>query len=180
MWCNRNVRLLAVLAASLLLGTVLYAGSGQSAEPQRAAQMLEYRRPRDGVPYPESNPFAPAKAELGRMLFFDPLLSRSGSRSCASCHNPGLSWGDGLARGVGDPGATMAARSPTLLNMGVLSRLGWDGKFPDIGAVPFAAITGRANMALDEAVAIRRLEGIPAYATEFAAAFGDPQITRAR
>ena len=46
--------------------------------------------------FPEDNPYTAAKAELGRRLFFDPILSGSGTHSCASCHNPSLSWGDGL------------------------------------------------------------------------------------
>ena len=55
----------------------------------------KYRRP-DAIPFPKSNPFDAAKAELGKHLFFDPRLSSSGSVSCASCHNPSFDWGDGL------------------------------------------------------------------------------------
>src|SRR4051794_3307232 len=176
-----NARTVAALSVFLLLCTFFYARSATTAERETAEQIAQYRRPQEpGVPYPEQNPFSPAKAELGRILFFDPLLSNSGSRSCASCHNPGLSWGDGLARGIGDRGAPIPLRSPTLLNVAWLSRLGWDGKFPDIEAVTFAAITGRANMALDEARAVQRLASIPGYGAAFKAAFGDAQITRSR
>jgi cytochrome c peroxidase len=176
-----NARTFAALAASLLLCTVLGGRPGASADTQRAEQMAGYRRPQEAaVPHPAENPFSPAKVELGRMLFFDPLLSNSGSRSCASCHNPGLSWGDGLARGMGDPGASLPLRSPTLLDIGWLPRLGWDGKFPNIEVVTFAAITGRANMALDEAKAVQRIASVGGYGAAFAAAFGDPQVTRAK
>src|ERR1700712_5585047 len=97
-----NARTLAALAVSLLLCTFFCPRSATSADIERAEQMARYRRPQEpAAPHPEQNPFSPAKAELGRMLFFDPLLSNSGSRSCASCHNPSLSWGDGLARGGG-------------------------------------------------------------------------------
>ena len=48
------------------------------------------------------NPYSPEKAELGRMLFFDPLMSASGTISCATCHHPRLAWADGLPRAVGE------------------------------------------------------------------------------
>jgi len=152
--------------------------SAESAKDNRiAAWQAEYRRPA-ATPFPDENPYSVAKAKLGRMLFFDPILSASGSRSCASCHNPGLSWGDGLARGVGDAHASMALRSPTLLNAAWMLRLGWDGKFRDLEAVTFAAITGAANMNLPEARAVERVAAIPGYVKAFTEAFDGGGVTR--
>ena len=75
----------------------------------------------------------------------------------------------------------MALRAPTLLEVRSLPRLGWDGKFPDLEAVSFAAISGPANMNLPETEAIARLSAIPSYTQAFAAAFGgDGTITRAK
>jgi cytochrome c peroxidase len=51
-----------------------------------------------GRPCPPENPYSPEKAELGRKLFFDPLMSPSGTISCATCHHPRLAWSDGLPR----------------------------------------------------------------------------------
>jgi cytochrome c peroxidase len=144
-----------------------------------AAWRDEYRRP-DAIPYPDENPHSAAKAELGRMLFFDPILSGSRARSCASCHNPGLSWGDGLARSIGEGQQAMSLRAPTLLNVAWVPRLGWDGKFRDLESVAFAPITSAANMNLPEAVLIERLEAIPGYVRSFAAAFDEAPITRAK
>ena len=150
------------------------------AQPREAELKAQFRRPAGGIPYPEDNPFSLAKYQLGQMLFFEPLLSKSGSRSCASCHNPGLSWTDGLPKGVGDLAVTLPLRSPTLLNVAWLSALGWDGKFPAIEDVTFAAITGTANMSLDEETAKQRLASIPGYVDAFRAAFGDGAVTRER
>src|SRR6218665_1800180 len=44
--------------------------------------------------FPENNPYTEEKAELGKVLFFDPRLSKSGQISCANCHDPELNWGD--------------------------------------------------------------------------------------
>ncbi len=75
----------------------------------------------------------------------------------------------------------MALRAPTLLGVASLARLGWDGKFPDLELVSFAAISGPANMNLPETEAIARLSAIPSYAQAFANAFGgDGTITRTR
>lgn len=174
------------LCASMLLWTgVLGLAQGRSdaghADARAESRRDEYRRPAAAaIPFPEDNPYSAAKAELGRLLFFDPILSGSRSTSCATCHNPGLSWGDGLPRALGDRGAAMMLRSPATLNLAWLSRLGWDGKFPDLEAVTFAAIAGPANMNLAAAEAVARLAAIPDYVRAFSDAFGDGAVTTKR
>lgn len=60
-----------------------------------------YVRP-DDIPFPETNPYTPEKAELGKVLFFDTRLSGSQALSCASCHNASFGWQDGRATGRGE------------------------------------------------------------------------------
>ena len=79
-----------------------------------------------------SNPYSEAKSRLGRMLFFDPVMSGSGARACAACHNPALSWQDNLPRGIGENQEPMPVRTPTLLNVAWVPKLGWDGHFRDL------------------------------------------------
>ena len=176
-------RLLRFIAL-VVVGLVASLGADGRAETVVAhdtvALKAQFRRPAGGVPFPHDNPFSQAKYELGRMLFFEPLLSKSGTMSCATCHNPGLSWGDGLATAVGDAGNAMPLRSPTMLNIAWLPRLGWDGKFPGIEEVTFVPITGIANMGLDAQTALARIAAIPGYRAAFAAAFGSPEVTRER
>src|SRR5260370_35789086 len=88
----------AFLAACLLFGLplTLIAAEGQGGP---ALIRASYRRPTT-IPFPESNPYTKAKSALGKMLFFDPLLSGSRTRSCATCPVPSLSWGDGLPLAV--------------------------------------------------------------------------------
>ena len=147
----------------------------RDAQSDRSAWQEKYRHPAE-IPFPESNPYSEAKSMLGRMLFFDPLLSGSGVRSCASCHNPSLSWGDGLPRAIGEKRS--AWRAPTLLNVAWTPRLGWDGHFRDLESVAFGPITAPGNMNLPEKTLIERLSAIPGYVDAFAAAFGDGEITR--
>ena len=161
-----------------LIWALAWPGGAAAAESKtRSEWQREFRRPA-AVPYPASNPFSPAKASLGKALFFDPILSGSGTRSCASCHSPGLSWGDSLPRAMGEGQKEMALRSPTLLNIAFLDVLGLDGKFADLEAVAFAPITGGANMNQSETALIEALQANPGYPAMFAAAFPGQAITR--
>jgi cytochrome c peroxidase len=101
---------IVIAAVALIFGA---AGSLFGA-PQAglAALKRQYWRPA-AIPYPKENPYGRAKGELGRALFFDPILSGARVRSCATCHNPGLSWSDGEPRAIGENQVRLPLRSPT-------------------------------------------------------------------
>jgi cytochrome c peroxidase len=164
------------------LGIVLAVFSLQTsdsgaAEGDRAARMTGFQRPRD-VPFPPDNPFSPEKADLGRMLFFDPLLSRSGTISCATCHHPRLAWGDGLPRAVGEARVPLPLRSPTMLGAAWLAAFGWDGKFPSLESVAFTPMTAAANMGRDEHEVLRDISQSEAYRTAFERVFPGEGVSR--
>jgi len=73
----------------MLIGFACLIASGSKAE----AIIYE---PVPEITYPDNNPWSKAKEELGRKLFFDPILSGDNSMSCSSCHRPEKSWTDGL------------------------------------------------------------------------------------
>lgn len=160
------------------LSLLLWAGASVSEEAPggRAAWQAKYHRPAE-IPFPQSDPYSEAKSRLGRLLFFDPLLSDTGSRACASCHNPSLSWGDGLPRAVGAKQAALPLRTPTLLNVAWTPRLGWDGHFRNLEAVAFGPISATNNMNLPKKVLIKRLSAMPGYVSAFQKAFGAGEIT---
>lgn len=169
------------IAAALCLGClVLPLASGGSVFSKNAHSrsywMAKYRRPSQ-IPFPSSNPYSEAKSNLGRMLFWDPILSGSRTRSCASCHNPGLSWGDGLPRAIGKNQKALPLRTPTLLNLAWIVQLGWTGHFASLEDVTFGPITGAANMNLPKKMLIKRLSAIPDYVAAFQDAFGEGKIT---
>jgi cytochrome c peroxidase len=157
----------------LCLGDAMLAG-----EPAgRADWQKNFRRPAE-IPFPKSNPYSDAKLKLGRMMFFDPILSGSNVRSCSTCHNPGLSWGDGHALSIGEKQKPLTLRSPTLLNVAWTPKLGWDGHFRNLESVAMGPITGSGNMNLPEKDLIARLAAIPGYVDAFDTAFGKGGITR--
>jgi cytochrome c peroxidase len=160
-------------AALLAFGDAILATEPVS----RAEWQKNYRRPAE-IPFPKSNPYSEPKAKLGKILFFDPILSGAQVRSCATCHNPGLSWGDGRSRAMGEAQKPLSLRSPTLLNIAWIPKLGWDGHFRDLESVAMGPITGATNMNLPENELVARLAAIPGYIDAFNAAFGEGLITR--
>ncbi|MSU71180.1 MAG: hypothetical protein EXS43_02400 [Opitutus sp.] len=57
------------------------------------------------APDPADNPITPAKIALGRLLFFDPVLSAAKDVACATCHHPAFGWADGRSTPIGVDGA---------------------------------------------------------------------------
>ena len=151
--------------------------SGEDVEHASADQLARYAPP-GSVPYPDDDPPSPAKARLGQALFFDPILSRARDIACSSCHQPALSWSDGRARAIGTSHSPMSLRSPTLIDVAWMGRLGWDGKFRDIEAVTFSPITAHDNMDLTEDEAVARLKAVPSYVRRYVDAFGTAEIDR--
>lgn len=105
------------------------------------------------LPVPESNPLTAEKIKLGRSLFFDKRLSRDGSMSCSSCHDPKLGFGDTrkLATGVG--GRAGKRRSPRIVNRVYGSSFFWDGRAATLEAQVVQPISdpNEMDLPLDEA-----------------------------
>lgn len=130
---------------------------------------------------PLRNRFTPAQADLGRYLFFDPLLSRDHSLSCANCHNPGFGFADGRAtssgrggHGVGPSrsgGMPLRRSAPTLWNVGFLDRLFWDGRAASLQAQAREPLFALDEMANTERNVDKDLNANRTYRELFSAAF---------
>jgi cytochrome c peroxidase len=114
--------------------------------------------------------------ELGKTLFFDPRLSGSGKISCATCHQPELSWTDGKERSVGHEGTLNKRNSPTIQNSWFYKKLFWDGRAKDLEDQAFAPINSESEMHSDMRELPRNLRVIKGYAALFDSAYGDPGI----
>ncbi|WND02511.1 cytochrome c peroxidase [Temperatibacter marinus] len=82
---------------------------------------------KDGLPEIRDG-FNAKVIDLGRFLFFDPILSKDGVMSCATCHDPKKGFSDGIDRSFGVHGEKVARSSPSLWNVGFLDRLFWDAR----------------------------------------------------
>jgi cytochrome c peroxidase len=72
--------------------------------------------------------FSPQEIDLGRYLFFDPVLSGDGTISCSSCHDPNKGFSDGMATSIGSNNHKLKRAAPSLWNVAYLKKLFWDGR----------------------------------------------------
>ncbi|MBI3977884.1 MAG: cytochrome-c peroxidase [Chloroflexi bacterium] len=172
-------RLLGLRRAWWLLGlglglVLVFAGLWFTHPPQPAVQS-EYPALASlpPVPFPGDNPYSDAKADLGKLLWFDPRLSGDGSTSCNSCHpaNDG-SWGIGSPISFGYPGTTHWRNSQTVINAAYYTKLFWDGSANSLEKQADSAWTGALAGNLDPFMAEERLAQIPEYVRRFKEVFG--------
>jgi cytochrome c peroxidase len=115
---------------------------------------------------------SPEKAELGRMLFFDPILSKNLDTSCATCHNPSLGFSDGLQTANGLDGSPLARNSMSLWNSGYETTLFWDGRATTLEDQMSVPLHGDNEMAGSDEEILTRLQENPTYMDLFKKAYG--------
>ena len=140
------------------------------ADAARVKLIQKYVRP-TAIPFPPDNSYTKDRELLGKTLFFDPRLSRSGATSCASCHNPGFGWSDGLSKGIGFDAKPLARHSPTILNTAWADLLFWDGRADSLESQALGPITSPAEMNLSMDELIKRVNNIAGYKPLFESAY---------
>ncbi|WP_292362609.1 MULTISPECIES: cytochrome-c peroxidase [unclassified Methylophaga] len=119
----------------------------------------------------------PDKVELGKKLFFDPRLSRSGFISCNSCHNLSMGGSDNLPTSIGHNWQQGPINSPTVLNSSMNLAQFWDGRAADLQEQAAGPIANPMEMAFSHSLAIDVLRSIPQYVAEFNKIYGSDDIT---
>ena len=114
--------------------------------------------------------------ELGKKLYFDPRLSKSGFISCNSCHNLSMGGTDNIQTSIGDKWQQGPINAPTVLNSSLNVAQFWDGRAADLKAQAGGPIANPGEMAFSHTLAIGILESIPAYQREFRQVFGKGKI----
>ncbi|HEY5922928.1 MAG TPA: cytochrome c peroxidase [Kofleriaceae bacterium] len=113
-----------------------------------------------GLPKPPDNSSVfPEALALGELLFFDPRLSASGSRSCASCHDPATGFSGNVQ--LAADGKPNLRRTPTLVNLAWSESLGWDGRYSSFSEHLEVHLKGQLGDSLDAVGA--RLDAVPLY-----------------
>jgi cytochrome c peroxidase len=123
------------------------------------------------MPVPEDNPLTAEKVALGRKLFSDRRLSRDGSISCQSCHDPGRAFSDGRAIAVGIGQRTGRRNSPAIINRGYGRLFFWDGRARTLEEQVLKPIEDPNEMDLPLAEAARRVRLDPATISHALASF---------
>ena len=164
----------AVLAGALAMVLGLVLGlPGASAQLESAPYRPELPAGLDlYFPVPETNPLTPEKVTLGRRLFFDPILSRDWSVSCAACHDPLLAFTDGRTISRGVSGTEGMRNAPTLVNRAYGESQFFDGRASTLEEQAILPIQAPTELDLGLEEAVRRLRDSPDYEALFRATFG--------
>ncbi len=123
---------------------------------------------------PADNPLTPAKVELGRQLYFDKRLSRDGTVSCATCHDPSMGWTDNEPVSTGIRGQAGTRSAPTVMNRILGRSQFWDGRAASLEEQALGPIENPVEMGFTHEEAAARLNAIPGYRLQFEAVFGGP------
>jgi len=150
------------LATAALAATWLISGMAQAQEPI--------------TPITPVQDINLAQVELGKKLFFDPRLSKSGFISCNSCHNLSMGGSDNLTSSIGHNWQQGPINSPTVLNSSLNVAQFWDGRAADLQEQAGGPIANPGEMAFTHTLAIDVLASIPQYRIEFAQTFGAGEI----
>ncbi len=127
-------------------------------------------------------PISPVKTvnlgmvELGKKLFFDPRLSKSGFISCNSCHNLSMGGTDNLKTSIGHNWNQGPISAPTVLNSSLNLAQFWDGRASDLQAQAGGPIANPGEMGFTHELAVGLLQTIPAYVAEYRLVFGTDKI----
>ena len=110
------------------------------------------------------NPATPAKVSLGKMLYFDPRLSRSHAISCNSCHMIGMGGVDLQETSLGHRWQHGGRNAPTVYNAVFDIAQFWDGRAKDLEQQAGGPVVNPVEMGTTEQHVVEHLRGIPGYA----------------
>jgi len=159
---SRHRILLLTVAVMASLASVGLVSGADSMEP---IQPIVAAKPKD-----------PALVELGKKLYFDPRLSRSGFISCNSCHNLSMGGTDNLKTSIGHNWQKGPINAPTVLNSSMNVAQFWDGRAADLKAQAGGPIANPGEMAFTHELAVDVLKSIPGYVAEFKAVYGSDKV----
>jgi len=107
------------------------------------------------------------EADLGRALFFDPILSVDYTVSCGSCHKPEFAFADCVKFSKGVGGKLGTRNTPSVMNMSMRETFFWDGRAASLEAQVVGPIENPVEMNLPFAQAVKRIRNNRAYRSEF-------------
>lgn len=142
-----------------------------------------------GTPVPADNPMNADKVALGRLLFWDPILSGNRDLACASCHDPAFGYGDGRKVSLGTGNQPTPRGALTILDTAwngwtalnplpdpTEAPMFWDNRVRSLELQAHVPMTGSGEMAGSFPEIANRLSAIPDYVSRFTAAFGNATI----
>ncbi|MCX8043334.1 MAG: cytochrome-c peroxidase [Desulfobacterota bacterium] len=160
-------------AVACAIGAILCFGHHTALADELVEQAAKVFKPIPTTPPAlDRNPLTPEKIELGRLLFFDPRLSRSGLISCNTCHNLGLGGADFQETSIGHRWQKGGRNSPTVLNAIFNIAQFWDGRATDLMEQAKGPVQASVEMSNSPDAVVQTLKSMPGYVERFKKAFG--------
>src|SRR5215510_1016210 len=129
------------------------------------------------IQFPKENPYTPAKAELGKLLYFDKRLSGDNTVACASCHSPEHAYTDGSQFATGIRGQKGGRSAPTVINRAYSLAQFWDGRAATLEEQAKGPIQNPIEMGMTHPDVVAKLRGVKGYRVMFAKVFGTEDFT---
>ena len=123
----------------------------------------------------KKDPITKEKVELGKKLYFDPRMSRSGIISCNTCHNLALGGVDGIPAAIGHGWTANPhnLNSPTVYNSVFFKAQFWDGRSPHLADQAQGPVQAGPEMAAPPTLVEERINSMPEYVAEFKKVYGN-------
>lgn len=161
---------IAIAAAGLTIGGVSPTMAADNYEKYRAIFTPLPAQP----PIPADNPMSQEKIELGKMLYWDRRVSKTGASSCGFCHHPAYYGAEPMRKSVGINGDVHLRNAQTVLNAAFLKSQFWAGEQPDLENQSLGAVKSHVAMRSWPAEVAERLNRLPEYRDLSMKVFGQP------
>jgi cytochrome c peroxidase len=160
--------------AGVLLILVVQSGSLQSgaAGPEPAAALPKVPLGLPPLPPTADNPMTAEKVELGKLLYFDKRVSKDGTVSCATCHDPKMAWAenDPTSEGIGHQKG--GRNAPTVINAAYATSQFWDGRAKTLEEQATGPVENPIEMGHTMVAVVDAFSKIPEYQERFQKVFG--------
>ena len=121
---------------------------------------------------PADNPMTQEKIALGKKLYFDKRLSKDGTVSCATCHDPKMAWTEHTPTSEGIKGQLGNMNSPTVINSAYAEVQFWDGRAATLEEQAVGPVENPVEMGHTMSDLITQLAALPEYKEAFQKVFG--------
>ncbi len=174
-----------VMFSSVVMASMLSLNAADLVEEAKAVGLRPLPKDQQGIEAVlkengiEVSKFTNEKAELGKKLYFEPRLSKSGLISCNTCHNLGMGGADGISAAVGHRWTANPhhLNSPTVYNSVLNTTQFWDGRAGSLADQAKGPIEAEPEMATPAKLAVSKINSLPEYVNEFKKIYGRSGVT---
>ncbi len=124
------------------------------------------------VPVPDDNPTTPEKVELGKLLYFDKRVSKDGTVSCATCHDPKMAWAEHTPTSEGIGHQKGGRNAPTVINAAYATSQFWDGRAKTLEEQATGPVENPIEMGHKMEAVVDAFSKVPEYQQRFQKVFG--------